>query len=112
MDAESRRLFETPCGRWEKRVIRASDYNLSSFLRNRRVRFMSFLYLCFFIFSFLCLLTLIKSMPLRLLRTCSRKVFERPVWVVGRLISRASSVANGSKGTGAGGGLKEWISRD
>lgn len=83
----------------------ATNYNLSSFLRNRRVLFMSFLYLCFFILSFLCLLTLIRSMPLRLLLTCSRKVFERPVWVVGREISRASSVVRGSNGTGAGGGL-------
>ena len=85
-----------PCGRWEKWIICATDYNLSSFLRNRRVLFMSFLYLCFFIFSFLCLLTLIKSMPLRLLRTCSRDDSERPVCVVDRPISCASSVANGS----------------
>lgn len=42
-------------------------YALSNFLRNSLVLFISFLYLCFFIFSFLCLLTLIINMSGRLI---------------------------------------------
>jgi hypothetical protein len=41
-------------------------YALSNFLRNSLVLFISFLYLCFFIFSFLCLFTLISNMVGRL----------------------------------------------
>lgn len=49
-------------------------YVLSNFLRNSLVLFMSFLYLCFFILSFLCLFTLIRYIPNLRFATCCRKL--------------------------------------
>jgi hypothetical protein len=52
-------------------TLSCGHYRRSNFLRSSLVLFISFLYLCFFIFSFRCRLTLIKSIPpLRRRRTC------------------------------------------
>lgn len=54
----SRQIYSNPSYQ-NTRHAPQHPYSRSSFLLRYLVRFISFLYLCFFIFSFLCLLTLI-----------------------------------------------------
>ena len=66
-------LMPMPEMETQKRSTRACAQARSCLRRRLRVRFMSFLYLCFFILSFLCLFTLIMYMPYLRFATCSRK---------------------------------------
>jgi hypothetical protein len=95
---------------WSLHCRSSVDYVRSSFRLSSLVLFISFLYLCFFIFSFLCLLTLIKSMPPRLLCTCSRNVSCLSTRSAGSATSVIDRfIAKGSNAIGGGGGWKWGI---
>jgi hypothetical protein len=99
--------YTMPCHAegWETAVC--VYYVRSNFRRNNLVLFISFLYLCFFIFSFRCLFTLIRSIPPRRRCTCSRNVFALPSGSEGSVTSVMRCCATeGSNATGGGGGVK------